>query len=122
MLTRDIFLITTIIQRIGAEVDGYYSKPSGCNQQLKQNLHGDGMCNVNVVARSMKWQLVVSGLAEWAMVFLTKKLLTFKLILMKMNFSLHEFSTDGQRKTFFMYYNFYMHKTILMEKYINMLW
>ena len=81
------------MHRIGAEVDGYDLKPSGCNQQLKQNLHGDGMYNVNVVARSMKWQLVVSGLAEWAMVFVTKKLITFKLILMKMNFCLLESST-----------------------------
>ena len=89
-------LSTTIIQRIGAEVDGYDSKPSGRKQQLKQNLHGDGMCNVNVVARSMKWQRVLSGLAEWAMVFVTKKLITFKLILMKMSFGLLELSTYEQ--------------------------
>ena len=55
MLARDILLLTTIMQRSGAEVDGYDSKPSSCNHQLKQNLNGDGMYNVDIVARSMKW-------------------------------------------------------------------
>ena len=73
MLTRDILFFTKIMRRIGAEVDGYDSKPLNCNQQLEQNLHGDGMYSVNVVARSMKLQLVVSALAEWAMVFVTKR-------------------------------------------------
>ena len=63
MLTLDILLFTTIMLRIGAEVDGYDSKTSGCKHQLKQNFHGEGMYDVNVVARLMKIQLVCSDLA-----------------------------------------------------------
>ena len=59
MLTLDILLFTTIMLRIGAEVDGYDSKTSGCKHQLKQNFHGDDMYDFHVVARAMKRQLVV---------------------------------------------------------------